>query len=177
MTQEIKSNESEGNTKDNAEESNEVSNAVNNEVSSTAENSITKAYSNDVAEAKVTDEKVIENVAPVELTGSAFTIVRHDNGIAHLVIDVIGENVNTLKAEFTEQVNAVLAEIKADKAITGIVLCSGKKGSFVAGCFISTRTTNIFSARAIAYSYCCGYRWSMFRWRFRTGYGMPCSSL
>ena len=137
MTQEIKSNESEGNTKDNAEESNEVSNAVNNEVSSTAENSITKAYSNDVAEAKVTDEKVIENVAPVELTGSAFTIVRHDNGIAHLVIDVIGENVNTLKAEFTEQVNAVLAEIKADKAITGIVLCSGKKGSFVAGADIN----------------------------------------
>jgi len=110
MTQEIKSNENEGNPKSNAEEINEV----NNDVSSTAENSITKAYSNDVVEAKVTDEKIIENTAAVETTDSAFTIIRHDNGIAHLVIDVIGENVNTLKAEFTEQVNAVLAEIKAD---------------------------------------------------------------
>lgn len=133
MTQEIKSNENEGNTKSNAEEINEVSN----DVSSTAENSITKAYSNDVVEAKVTGETIIENTAAVETTDSAFTIIRHDNGIAHLVIDVIGENVNTLKAEFTEQVNAVLAEIKADKTITGIVLCSGKKGTFVAGADIN----------------------------------------
>ena len=128
MTQDIKSNDNESNTKENAEEINEV----NNEVSNTSENSITKAYSNNVAE-----EKAIENTAATESTDSAFTIVRHDNGIAHLVIDVIGENVNTLKAEFTEQVNAVLAEIKADKAITGIVLCSGKKGTFVAGADIN----------------------------------------
>ncbi|MCP4989658.1 MAG: fatty acid oxidation complex subunit alpha FadJ [Colwellia sp.] len=68
---------------------------------------------------------------------SAFTLVRHDNGIAHLVIDVVGENVNTLKAEFAEQIQAVLAEIKADKTITGIVLCSGKEGTFVAGADIN----------------------------------------
>ena len=68
---------------------------------------------------------------------SAFTLVRHDNGIAHLVIDVIGENVNTLKTEFAGQINAVLAEIKRDKSITGIVLCSGKESSFVAGADIN----------------------------------------
>ncbi|KGJ87416.1 fatty acid oxidation complex subunit alpha FadJ [Colwellia psychrerythraea] len=68
---------------------------------------------------------------------TAFTLVRHDNGIAHLVVDVIGENVNTLKTEFAEQIDAVLAEIKADKTITGIVLCSGKKDSFVAGADIN----------------------------------------
>ncbi|WP_019027721.1 fatty acid oxidation complex subunit alpha FadJ [Colwellia piezophila] len=68
---------------------------------------------------------------------SAFTLIRHDNGIAHLVIDVIGESVNTLKAEFSEQINEILAEIKADKTITGIVLCSGKKGTFVAGADIN----------------------------------------
>ena len=48
MTQDIKSNDNEGNTKENAEEINEV----NNEVSNTSENSITKAYSNNVAEEK-----------------------------------------------------------------------------------------------------------------------------
>jgi len=68
---------------------------------------------------------------------SAFTLNRQDNGIAHLVIDVVDENVNTLKAEFAEQINAVLADIKADKTITGIVLCSGKQDSFVAGADIN----------------------------------------
>jgi 3-hydroxyacyl-CoA dehydrogenase/enoyl-CoA hydratase/3-hydroxybutyryl-CoA epimerase len=72
-----------------------------------------------------------------ETTVSAFTLNRQDNGIAHLVIDVVDENVNTLKAEFTEQINEVLAEIKADKTITGIVLCSGKEGTFVAGADIN----------------------------------------
>ncbi|MCJ8296256.1 MAG: hypothetical protein MJK15_17795, partial [Colwellia sp.] len=63
------------------------------------------------------------NAADAESTVSAFTLVRHDNGIAHLVIDVIGESVNTMKTEFAEQFDAVLAEIKDDKTITGIVLC------------------------------------------------------
>ncbi len=68
---------------------------------------------------------------------SAFTLNKQDNGIAHLVIDVIGESVNTLKAEFTEQIQTLLADIKADKTITGIVLCSGKEGNFVAGADIN----------------------------------------
>ena len=72
-----------------------------------------------------------------ETTVSAFTLNRQENGIAHLVIDVVDENVNTLKAEFAEQINAVLADIKADKTITGIVLCSGKQGTFVAGADIN----------------------------------------
>lgn len=68
---------------------------------------------------------------------SAFTLVRQENGIAHLVMDVVGETMNTLKAEFAEQVTDVLAEIKADTAIMGIVLCSGKQDSFVAGADIN----------------------------------------
>ncbi|MGK0208730.1 MAG: 3-hydroxyacyl-CoA dehydrogenase/enoyl-CoA hydratase/3-hydroxybutyryl-CoA epimerase, partial [Gammaproteobacteria bacterium] len=82
-------------------------------------------------------EDVIDETTSVESTDSAFTLTRQDNGIAHLVIDVVGENVNTLKAEFSEQVNAVLAEIKVDTSITGIVLSSGKKNSFVAGADIN----------------------------------------
>lgn len=77
----------------------------------------------------MSDKKVENN--------SAFTLVRQDNGIAHLVMDVVGDTMNTLKAEFGEQVADVLAEIKSDSSIAGIVLCSGKKDSFVAGADIN----------------------------------------
>jgi len=70
-------------------------------------------------------------------TVSAFTLVRQENGIAHLVMDVVDDTMNTLKAEFAGQVTGVLAEIKADTSITGVVLCSGKKDSFVAGADIN----------------------------------------
>lgn len=68
---------------------------------------------------------------------SAFTLVSQENGIAHLVMDVVDDTMNTLKAEFAEQITDVLAEIKADTSITGVVLCSGKKDSFVAGADIN----------------------------------------
>ncbi len=88
-----------------------------------------------VGEQAIADVDSAENT--VETTTSAFTLKRQDNGIAYLVIDVVGENVNTLKAEFTEQIQAVLADIKADKSISAIVLCSGKVGTFVAGADIN----------------------------------------
>jgi 3-hydroxyacyl-CoA dehydrogenase/enoyl-CoA hydratase/3-hydroxybutyryl-CoA epimerase len=64
---------------------------------------------------------------------SAFSLRRQENGIAHLVMDVVDESMNILKAEFAEQVAAVLAEITRDSSITGLVLSSGKKDSFIAG--------------------------------------------
>ena len=72
-----------------------------------------------------------------KINNSAFTLIRHENGIAHLVMDVVGETMNTLKSEFAEQVSDVLAEIKSDATISGIVVCSGKKDSFVAGADIN----------------------------------------
>jgi 3-hydroxyacyl-CoA dehydrogenase/enoyl-CoA hydratase/3-hydroxybutyryl-CoA epimerase len=89
------------------------------------------------AETIVASEVAKSSDSAVETTVSAFTLKRQDNGIAYLVIDVVGENVNTLKSEFTEQIQAVLAEVKADSSITGIVLCSGKVGTFVAGADIN----------------------------------------
>ena len=68
---------------------------------------------------------------------SAFTLNRQENGVAHLVMDVVGDTMNTLKAEFAHQVADVLNEIKADKAILAVVVCSGKKDSFVAGADIN----------------------------------------
>jgi len=68
---------------------------------------------------------------------SAFSLIKQENGIAHLVMDVVNDTMNTLKAEFTEQVAGVLAEIKGDSSITGVVLRSGKQESFVAGADIN----------------------------------------
>ena len=68
---------------------------------------------------------------------NTFTLTRQENGIAHLVMDVIGDAMNTLKAEFAEQISQVLSEVKNDSCIKGLVLLSGKKDSFVAGADIN----------------------------------------
>lgn len=71
-------------------------------------------------------------------TGSgAFTLTKKDNGVAILTMDVPGESMNTLKAEFGDEISAMLDEIEADKSIKGVVLASGKSSSFVAGADIS----------------------------------------
>lgn len=64
---------------------------------------------------------------------SAFSLEIKDNGIAMLCMDVPGESMNTLKAEFGEQISAVLKDLKANTKVTGLILYSGKKDSFVAG--------------------------------------------
>jgi 3-hydroxyacyl-CoA dehydrogenase / enoyl-CoA hydratase / 3-hydroxybutyryl-CoA epimerase len=68
---------------------------------------------------------------------SAFTLSRREDGIAILTMDVPGESVNTLKAEFAEQIAEQLDEIDNDPAIKGLIVASGKSGSFVAGADIS----------------------------------------
>ncbi len=68
---------------------------------------------------------------------SSFSLVQQDNGIAHLNIDVVGESMNTLKAEFIDEISVMLDKIEADNAIKGIVLLSGKADSFVAGADIN----------------------------------------
>lgn len=73
----------------------------------------------------------------VPAADSAFTLEKKDNGVAVLTMDVPGESMNTLKAEFGAQINAMLDEIDADKSIKGVVLISGKAKSFVAGADIS----------------------------------------
>ena len=64
---------------------------------------------------------------------NTFSLVRQENGIAHLIMDVKGDTMNTLKAEFGEEVSEMLKEIRQDQTIKGIVLISGKADSFVAG--------------------------------------------
>lgn len=68
---------------------------------------------------------------------SAFTLSKQENGVAILTMDVPGESMNTLKAEFADEITAVLDDIENDSSIKGVVLCSGKSTSFVAGADIS----------------------------------------
>jgi 3-hydroxyacyl-CoA dehydrogenase/enoyl-CoA hydratase/3-hydroxybutyryl-CoA epimerase len=63
----------------------------------------------------------------------AFTLTKREDGIAILTMDVPGESMNTLKADFGEEVTAILDEIENDSSIRGVVVTSGKKDSFVAG--------------------------------------------
>jgi len=95
------------------------------------------------------------NDATTELTQeqqSAFTLARQENGLVHLIMDVPGESMNTLKAEFGEQISQVLKEIKADTSIKGLVLVSGKKGSFVAGADINMLASCQSAEEAVALS-------------------------
>lgn len=63
----------------------------------------------------------------------AFTLEKRDDGIAIITIDVPGESMNTLKSSFADEVTDLLDTIEEDESIQGVVVISGKKGSFVAG--------------------------------------------
>lgn len=70
-------------------------------------------------------------------TTSAFILnVRLDN-VAVVAIDVPGEKVNTLKAEFAAQVRAILKQIRENKALQGVVFISAKADNFIAGADIN----------------------------------------
>ena len=46
-------------------------------------------------------------------TSNTFTLIKQSHGVAHLVMDVAGEAMNTLKAEFAEQILEIITEIAA----------------------------------------------------------------
>jgi len=58
--------------------------------------------------------------------------IREDN-IGVLTMDVPGETMNTLRAEFAEEISELMQDIKNNKDLQGLVVISGKKDSFVAG--------------------------------------------
>ncbi|MBI2379308.1 MAG: fatty acid oxidation complex subunit alpha FadJ [Gammaproteobacteria bacterium] len=66
-----------------------------------------------------------------------FSLSVREDGIALVTIDVAGEAMNTLKAEFGAEIGELFAAIRADKAIKGVVLISGKPDNFVAGADIN----------------------------------------
>ncbi|OVZ99020.1 fatty acid oxidation complex subunit alpha FadJ [Yersinia frederiksenii] len=76
----------------------------------------------------------MDNAASVH---SAFTLhVRPDN-IGVITINVVDDKVNTLKAEFAEQVTEILQQAQALTQLQGLVMISGKPDSFIAGADIT----------------------------------------
>ena len=72
-----------------------------------------------------------------DIKSKTFQLSVKENKVAYLKMDVPGESMNTLKAEFADEISEILAELKSNSDIVGVVLHSGKDGSFVAGADIN----------------------------------------
>lgn len=68
---------------------------------------------------------------------TAFSLTVRPDNIAVVTIDVPGEKMNTLKAEFGVQIRAILKQIRENKDLRGVVFISAKKDNFVAGADIN----------------------------------------
>jgi 3-hydroxyacyl-CoA dehydrogenase / enoyl-CoA hydratase / 3-hydroxybutyryl-CoA epimerase len=64
---------------------------------------------------------------------SALSVRVRDDGVAVVTYDVPGEPVNTLKASFSKEFEAMLADIEKDPRVKAAVLISGKPDTFIAG--------------------------------------------
>ena len=71
------------------------------------------------------------------MSAKTFSLTVRQDGIGILTMDVPGESMNTLKAAFVDEIRAVLAEVKNNSELIGLVVVSGKKDSFIAGADIS----------------------------------------
>lgn len=68
---------------------------------------------------------------------STFTTTINDDNIAIITMDVVGEKMNTLRAEFGDEMTKVLDELEANASLKGIVVISGKPDNFIAGADIT----------------------------------------
>ena len=68
---------------------------------------------------------------------SAFKLTFTNQHVGIITIDVPSEKVNTLKAEFVEQIGTILQKAQQYSQLKGLVLISGKTDSFIAGADIS----------------------------------------
>ncbi len=68
---------------------------------------------------------------------SAFTLRLRDDGIGVVEINVPDDAQNTLKSEFSTQFDAVMDQARAAPGLKGLVICSTKPGSFIAGADIT----------------------------------------
>ena len=71
------------------------------------------------------------------MANQGLSIEKRDDGVAILVMDIPGETMNTLKADFIEMFTAVFDQVQSDPDIKAVVFTSGKKDSFIAGADIT----------------------------------------
>ena len=63
---------------------------------------------------------------------NVFRVERRDGGLAHLVVDHPGRKLNVLDAEAVESLEAALGDLETSPP-QGLIVISGKPGSFIAG--------------------------------------------
>ncbi|NIF20867.1 fatty acid oxidation complex subunit alpha FadJ [Candidatus Pantoea multigeneris] len=68
----------------------------------------------------------------MEMTG-AFQLQMRLDHVGIITINVPGEKMNTLRAEFAAELKAVVAEARQDPQLAGLVIVSGKADNFIAG--------------------------------------------
>ena len=64
---------------------------------------------------------------------SDFTLTKHDDGVAIITWDVAGKSMNVMSIDGLAQLDACIDDAMADDAVKGIVITSGKEGSFAGG--------------------------------------------
>lgn len=70
-------------------------------------------------------------------TTNSFSLQIRDDQIGVITMDIADESMNVLKAAFADEISALLAQIKANNQLKGLVFISGKPDSFIAGADIS----------------------------------------
>ena len=71
------------------------------------------------------------------MANEALSIEKRDDGVAIVRMDIPGEPMNTLKADFVDTFMDVFGQLESDTEIKAIVFTSGKKDSFIAGADIT----------------------------------------
>ena len=77
----------------------------------------------------MTLESVVDSQPSSAAKGSALSVRVRDDGVAVVTYDVPGEPVNTLKASFSKEFDAMLVEIESNPRVNAAVLISGKPDS------------------------------------------------
>ncbi|QDX29364.1 fatty acid oxidation complex subunit alpha FadJ [Dickeya poaceiphila] len=80
----------------------------------------------------MTERMLMSQVSEHDLQ-AAFQLTLRPDHIGIITVDVPGEKVNTLRAEFAEQMRAVLAQAAQHSGLQGLIILSGKPASFIAG--------------------------------------------
>src|SRR6056297_2407953 len=62
-----------------------------------------------------------------------FTMEKHADGVAIITWDVPGKSMNVMTMEAWPQLDSLIDDALADEAVKGIVITSGKEGSFAGG--------------------------------------------
>ena len=75
------------------------------------------------------------------MANEGLTIEKRDDGVAIVRMDIPGEPMNTLKADFVETFTEVFTTVENDADIQAVVFASGKKDSFIAGADVTMLET------------------------------------